>query len=203
MAQGRASIKVINMTKEFDDSYEVEDGLSLGDMGFFAGPVDPWSVPVIGAPIGSRYFRTDNSVYEKIGVGDLEADWRKITRASFGAAPLTLTFTSFSLKKNDYMDIGKITNSDAAQSVPYDTTLTDVTVNYQSVSSPGLSIKLYIDDVDQGNIITLTPDASPGVQNVSGLSIPINSLTRIKLRGGTENGTASISVVNLVLEAVA
>ena len=190
------------MSQDFNDAFETEDGVSFGIIGIFAGTGDPWDEPILNAPVGSRYYKIDNSVFEKIGTGDLEADWRKVTRASFGAAPLTLTFTSFSLKKNDYMDIGKITNSDAAQSVPYNTQLTDITVNYQAVSNPGLTIRLYVDDVLVGDAITLAPDASPGVQNASGLSFPINQLSRIKLRGGSENGQINIAVVNLILEAV-
>lgn len=62
------------MSNKFSDAQEVS-ALSLDNkVGLFAGDGTP-DLEVLGAPIGSKYFRTNGERYDKTGLGDLLIDW--------------------------------------------------------------------------------------------------------------------------------
>lgn len=191
------------MAKNFDDAYEVQSGLSIdGQGGIFMGYGNPWDEPVLGAPIGSRYWKLSNEdeQFRKIGAGDLPSDWKKITRADLGAPPLTLSWTSFNAKPLDYLDIGKITSNKVSQSVPFDTSIIALTVSYETIGTGGATIELWINDLFAANLGTLSTAATPGVQNFGGLNIFVGELSRIQLRMAAGSAQVNILVANLILE---
>lgn len=63
------------MAIDFTEAHEA-DAFSLNDIvGLFAGVGFPWD-EVTGAPIGSRYFRSNGETYKKVGGGNLSTDWQ-------------------------------------------------------------------------------------------------------------------------------
>lgn len=54
--------------------------ISLGDkIVIAAGSIAPDQTVIKNAPVGSRFFRDENSVYRKVNTGDLATDWELIT----------------------------------------------------------------------------------------------------------------------------
>lgn len=69
------------MARTFNRATELE-ALSLDDVvGLFAGDNTP-DVDVSGAPINSRFFRSNGDTYKKIGAGDTLSDWELLGSAS-------------------------------------------------------------------------------------------------------------------------
>jgi hypothetical protein len=63
------------MAIDYIDGFETEV-LSVDDkIGLFAGDIAPDETVVVNAPIGSRYYRTNNEVWLKTGAGDTAVNW--------------------------------------------------------------------------------------------------------------------------------
>jgi len=65
--------------QEYNDGHDVEVLIIGGDsdtekVGIFAGIGNPWD-EVIGAPVGSSFFKTSGDKYRKTGAGDTMLDW--------------------------------------------------------------------------------------------------------------------------------
>lgn len=46
------------------------------------GDADPWTLPIMDFAVGSRFFKADGTIFDKVGAGNLAADWDTTTVSS-------------------------------------------------------------------------------------------------------------------------